>query len=547
MEFNLGLLLGGFGLFMFGMKYMGDGLKSYCGNSLRELVDKYTTNPFLGLIIGTVVTCIIQSSSATSVIVIGFVRAGLMKLEQAAGVLIGAALGTTITSFLIGLKVEKFALYFIFIGGLMVAFSNKKKTIYLGEIVLGFGTLFYGLKIMGDTLVTLVNTQYFISFTELTSKSPFIAFIIGLITTVLLQSSSVSIGIIQKIYEAGGISYIGATFFVFAANIGTTITGALAALGGSKSAKRTALLNTLIKSFYIVIALSFSKILIDISLHFSMVFGLDKMMEISFIHIITNIIGVLITFPLIDLLVRITKRFIPIEENATVEFNVKKIDENLAQTHPYVALEFTQKQIYSFKDMVISNVLNTQKYLNNSKNNQELKEVIISAESRIDDADGAISNNLRVISKTQLSEIDMSEYNLQSSIIKSYERIADLAINLVEFYEMVFDDKNNFSNEAIEEINMMYGIFKEMFEYTSKIYFDKEIKYFEKLNTLENKLDNTEYEVRMNHFRRISNDSCSSIVASSVYCDIIGTIERMGDHCMNISRYCLSELVDSKF
>lgn len=541
MEFNWGLILGGFGLFMFGMKYMGDGLKSYCGSKMRDLIDRYTTNPLLGIFIGCVVTCIIQSSSATSVIVIGFVRAGLMKLEQAAGILLGASVGTTITAFLIGLKVEEYALYFVFVGGLMISFSKRKKNVYLGEIIFGFGCLFYGLKIMGEALATLVHTPLFQNFTVLTSNHPVLAFFAGLILTIILQSSSVCIGIIQKIYEAGGIAFLPTVLFVYAANIGTTITGIIASLGGSLSAKRTAWINTLFK----VIVISFFTLTIYFYLKFInfliVAFDLSPMMQIATVHMVMNVIGVFILFPFIPFVVKIIKKLIPGDDNSIVQVDVESIDENLALKSPFIALDVTKEQIKKFKDIVINNVCNTKKYLCDQKLNNDLKEIIISQESLINDTDAAISKNLRSISKAQLSEIDMTQYNLQSSIIKNYERIGDLALNLFEFYEMVYDGKEKLSSYACEEINIMYEIFIKMFELSNRIYFDQELTLFQELNELETKLDLEEYNARNSHFKRLGTNQCQSNIAGSVYCDILSNLERMGDHCMNIAKEVLKE------
>lgn len=541
MHFDWGLVLGGFGLFMFGMKYMGDGLKAYAGNSMRELIDKYTTNTFLGVLIGCVVTVLVQSSSATSVIVIGFVRAGLMKLEQAAGVLLGASIGTTVTAFLIGLKVEKFALYFIFLGGLLIVFAKKKKGKYLGEIVMGFGALFYGLKIMGEALTSLVQTESFVAFTQLTAANPIYAFLAGLVVTLLLQSSSASIGVIQKVFEAGGIQFLPASLFVYAANIGTTITGLLASIGGSRSAKRTAVLNTIIKAsivfFFLLILFPYLNFVESVSKHLN----LPPMMQLAIVHMIMNVAGVFVILPFIKYLVSLVKRIVPGNDPSLATLNVKVIDQNLAATHPFIALEFTKKQIESFKDVVVNNVQATLTYLNEPKRRSELKEIIASTESLIDDIDVAISNNLRTISKSELSERDMSEYTLQSSIIKNYERIGDLALNLYEFYEMVGEDKSDFSEAAIQEINDMYTVFIEMFGMTNDIYFNHHIQNFELLNNLENQLDFLEYGARNNHFKRIGTDSCVSNIAASVYCDVLSNLERMGDHCMNIARDCLKE------
>ncbi|MGL5540249.1 MAG: Na/Pi cotransporter family protein, partial [Erysipelotrichaceae bacterium] len=234
------LIIGGFALFLFGIEFMGNGLKSIAGDRMRDYIDKYTSKPWMGIIIGALVTTFIQSSSATTAITIGLVRAGLMRLDQAVGIIMGANIGTTVTAFLIGLKVEKYALYFVFIGVLLFIFSKRKKTKYLGEIVLGFGILFFGLKLMGDELKLIGKLPEFQDFAVLMAQQPILGLLGGTLMTGLVQSSSAVIGIVQKLYDSGAISLAAAIPFVYGSNIGTTITAIFAALGGTLASKRAA-------------------------------------------------------------------------------------------------------------------------------------------------------------------------------------------------------------------------------------------------------------------------------------------------------------------
>lgn len=232
------LIIGGFAFFLFGIQYMGDGLKSIAGDKLRYFIDKYTSKPWMGIIIGALVTVVIQSSSATTAIAIGFVRAGIMRLDQAIGVIMGANIGTTVTAFLIGLNVEQFSLYFVFIGVLFIVFSKRRKTTYMGEIILGFGILFFGLKLMGDELSMIGEYPQFEAVVTAMAQNPILALLGGTLMTGLVQSSSAVIGIIQKLYSSGAITIAVALPFVFGSNIGTTITAIFAAIGGSISSKR---------------------------------------------------------------------------------------------------------------------------------------------------------------------------------------------------------------------------------------------------------------------------------------------------------------------
>lgn len=239
-------IIGGLALFLFGIQFMGDGLKSIAGEKLKDYIDRYTNKPWKGILVGAVITVFIQSSSATSAIAIGFVRAGLMSLEQSVGIIIGANIGTTVTAFLIGLKVEELALYFVFLGVLITLFAKRKKHTYLGQIVLGFGILFFGLRLMGDELSKLGQMEFFTNLTMTMQDQPVLGFLCGIILTAIVQSSSAVVGIIQKIYDSGAMTLTAALPFVFGSNIGTTITAVFASIGGSTSAKRAAGVNVLL-------------------------------------------------------------------------------------------------------------------------------------------------------------------------------------------------------------------------------------------------------------------------------------------------------------
>ena len=284
-------ILGGLGLFLFGIQFMGDGLKSLAGEKLKDIIDRYTTKIWMGLIIGVLVTIFIQSSSATTAITISFVRAGLMRLDQTIGIILGANIGTTVTAFLVGLKVEKYSLYFVFIGTFLLLFAKRKRDHYIGEIVLGFGVLFYGLMLMGDALKMLKYIPAFQDLTLVFASQPVLGVLGGFLMTAIIQSSSAMIGIVQKIYESGGMTFEAALPFVFGSNIGTTITAALAAIGGSLAARRAAGVHTLFNLLMTAIALIFLPFYFQIMDYLTTTFHLESMMQIAVAHIIFNIVG----------------------------------------------------------------------------------------------------------------------------------------------------------------------------------------------------------------------------------------------------------------
>lgn len=530
------MVLGGFGLFMFGIKFVGDGLKSLAGDKLRDYINKYTSKTWMALIIGIVITVLIQSSSATTAITIGLVRAGLMKLEQAAGVVIGANIGTTITAFLIGLKIERFSLYFVFLGGTILSFANKKQARHIGEVLIGFGGLFYGLQIMGDSLKMLKDVPEFIMFAEAMSNNSFLSLLAGTLLTALIQGSAATIGVIQKIYESGGMTLMAALPFVFGSNIGTTITGAFAAIGGTTESKRTALLHT----FFNVIGTTIGMILLVPYVGFiqflSDKMGVPPMMQIAVSHIIFNVGATCVFFPFTKQMCKLVSMVIKGEEAEQLDINTDVLDPALIQL-PSTALSVSQNLTVTMSNIVIKLINDAKIYL--IEKTSTAKESVEQAEQVINDLDTKITNYLIEISKRELNDVEMKQYTANLQIVKNLERIGDLGTNLIEFYEMVHEAKENFSPEAVEEISSMSDRLLDMVHLGVMTFEDKSENAFVMLKDNEEKLDNMEYNYRQLHFKRIRDKQCTSTVAGSIYCDILGTLERMGDHTVNIARSAL--------
>lgn len=530
------MVLGGFGLFMFGIKFVGDGLKSLAGDKLRDYINKYTSKTWMALIIGIVITVLIQSSSATTAITIGLVRAGLMKLEQAAGVVIGANIGTTITAFLIGLKIERFSLYFVFLGGTILSFANKKQSRHIGEVLIGFGGLFYGLQIMGDSLKMLKDVPEFIMFAEAMSNNSFLSLMAGTLLTALIQGSAATIGVIQKIYESGGMTLMAALPFVFGSNIGTTITGAFAAIGGTTESKRTALLHT----FFNVIGTTIGMILLVPYVGFiqflSDKMGVPPMMQIAVSHIIFNVGATCVFFPFTKQMCKLVSMVIKGEEAEQLDINTDVLDPALIQL-PSTALSVAQNLTVTMSNIVIKLINDAKIYL--IEKTSTAKESVEQAEQVINDLDTKITNYLIEISKRELNDVEMKQYTANLQIVKNLERIGDLGTNLIEFYQMVHEAKESFSPEAIEEISGMSDRLLDMVHLGIMTFEDKSTNAFVMLKDNEEKLDSMEYNYRQLHFNRIRDKQCTSTVAGSIYCDILGTLERMGDHTVNIARSAL--------
>lgn len=538
------MILGGFALFLFGIKFMGDGLKNVAGHKLREYIDKYTSNPIMAVLVGIVVTIVVQSSSAATAITIGLVRAGLMKLEQAAGVVVGANIGTTMTAFLIGLKVEQFAMYFVFIGGMIISFAKKKKTRYIGDIILGFGLMFYGLKIMGDSLKMLKDLPAFIEFAKVMSEKPLLGLLAGTVLTGLIQGSAATIGVVQKLYESGAMTLNAAMPFVFGACIGTTVTGVFAAIGGSLAAKRTAGLHTLFNVIAATIGMIFLPFYIQFITWISDLLLIPPMMQIAVVHILFKIVGVIVYLPLLNVMCNFIKKLIPGNEPERIEINLDDMDAGIAHQMPTAALAIAKQAVLKMSTVVDAAVDKARDFMNTRGGSDE-KELVNQTEDLINSIDTKITNYLMSVSKENLNDRDMQDFNLHLQVIKNLERIGDLSVNLVEFFDMVHEDKNDFSDGAKKDVLEMFELFKHMLNTSIAIYRDEDYAQYSALMEDENYMDLLEYKARQKHFDRMARNECATAVGGSVYCDILGNLERMADHCCNIAR-CSIEASSSK-
>lgn len=527
-------ILGGFGLFLFGIKFMGDGLKAYAGDKLRDFIDRYTTKVWMGVLVGIVATILVQSSSASTAITIGFVRAGLMRLDQAVGIILGANIGTTTTAFLVGLKIERYALYFIFIGAMMLLFSKRKKNAYLGEIVLGFGILFFGLSIMGTALKLLKDIDAFHELALLMSDSPLLALFGGAAMTALIQSSSAMIAIIQKIYESGGIAFDAVLPFLFGSNIGTTITAILAALGGSLAARRAAGVHTLFNFLVSIIAMILLVPYYNLIMFITVRFNVEPMMQIAISHIIFNIGGTLLFYPFINQLVWIIRKVIRGEEQERIEINTNDFDLQLAKSLPSAALEISKRATIKMGEITSECLLETRKLFN-----QEQKasvDTVSQLEDIVNNFDSKITDYLLIISKEGLSEKDTDANSINLQIVKNLERIGDLSMNLAEFYDLVYDSKEDFSPSALEDVNNMYEVTQHMLNRAIRIYAEDDFALMHSISEDESYVDLLEQKARQRHFERMRSSECTTAVGSSVFIDILGTLERIADHADNIAR-----------
>lgn len=531
---NWGMILGGFGLFMFGIKFMGDGLKAVAGDSLRDYIQKYTSNPVSGLVIGIILTIIMQSSSATSAISIGLVRAGLMTLDQAAGIILGATIGTTVTSFLISINIEKYAMFIVFVGTMLICFTKRRKFIYFGNVILGFGLIFFGMSGMGDSLAALKELPQFEAIAMRMSENPVLAMLTGVVLTAAVQSSAATIGVAQKLYQAGAITFSASLPFMFGANIGTTMTGILASIGGSIEGKRTAALHTTLNIISTIIGMV---LLIPYSRFIqSIAGGLNPMMQIAVANIIFKTVTTLCFLPFVKQLVAFVCRIIPDAGEKHHRLELEGLDEDLTKILPSAAVQASEQAILRLIDVVRLNLMKTDEFLHKPGTSDD-KDEFDKTEAMINRFDQQITEYLIKLNvQRHLTKKDRNDVRFQFDAIKNYERVGDLASNLIEFYQMVSEAGDKFTEHALGEIDAMFKQLVDMYDLSVEIFATRDEKMYEQLLQMEHVLDDQEQAARQKHFERMSSGICTSPVAESVYSDILGTLERMGDHCCNVAK-----------
>lgn len=528
------LIAGGLGLFLFGVKLMGDSLTKFAGTKIRDYIEKYTSNPLMAVLVGIIMTGLIQSSSAATVIAISLVRSGLMGLNQAIAIILGANIGTTVTAILIGFQLDYLAYFILLIGVFIALMSSKKKTIYLGEVIIGFGLLFIGLNIMGDALKEL---QYIPGFSDIVirlSKQPILAALIGAAVTGVIQSSSAIVGIIQTLYATQSISLVAALGLVFGANIGTTVTAALAAVGGSLAARRTSLFHFIFNVSVSILFLAIIGPYEQFILYLAKIFHLNSMMTIAVAHFLFNFVGMIIFLPIIPKCVQLLKKIMPGKDSLDLEFGKIQLDEAMVKTFPSVALVQAKTAILQVADISLKSLENSKQYLI-TKDKKYFYEVN-QLEDMINSLDTKIESYLLKIAKQSLSEELADEYSVNLQVQKNFERIGDLSQNLVEYFEMIYDAGESLQEEAMSELTSIYELLIHMYAEGVAVFKDGDHHIFEVMKEDENNLNHIEYKLRASHFRRLTSQHEEATVATSLFVDILGALERIGDHTFNIAR-----------
>ena len=528
------LIAGGLAIFLFGISLMGDALTNFAGPKMRGYVEKYTSNPIKGILVGIVITGLIQSSSATTVIAISFVRAGIMSLEQAIGVTLGANIGTTVTSILIGFNLGYFSYFIALIGVLIFMFSAKRKNKYIGEIFIGFGLLFIGLEMMGGSLEELKNIPGFEEVVANVGQKPILGVLIGTILTAMLQSSSAFIGITQSLYASGAISLEVALALMFGANIGTCITAILASLGGSLSAKRTSLFHILFNVSVSLVFLIFLGPYEQLVQTIASATNASDLMTIAVGHFTFNFVGMIIFLPLIKVVARLLRKIIPGKDSILTDLGNIELDERLISAFPAAALSQTKTAIIQEAVVALENIKATKSYLNTK--DKKFYDTAKEAESMVNDMDTKIQGYLLNLAQNQLPpeiERDMQTY-LQVQM--NVERISDLAENLADYFHEIYESGTGYGEEAIKDLNDICDFVINNIACAVEIFENIDLAKFNRLTEDEASLDLMELKLRKSHYSRLKQGLDMTTMASYVYNDILSTMERIGDHAYNIAR-----------
>ena len=546
--FNILNLIGGLSLFLFGMTLMGQALERRAGNRLKALLGRMTTNRFAGLLTGLGVTAIIQSSSATTVMVVGFVNSGLMTLKQSINVIMGANIGTTVTAWILSLAGIESSSFFIRLlkpssftpvlalaGIIFYMASKNSKRKDTGLILLGFATLMYGMETMSDAVSVLRSVpsfqQMFLAFTN-----PVLGVIAGAVLTAIIQSSSASVGILQALASTGAVSYGAAIPIIMGQNIGTCITAMLSSIGTTRNAKRAALVhfafNLIGAAVWLTVFCLVKTILAPIFLTQA-----ADLMGIAVVHSMFNILCTLLMLPFSQVLEQMVCRILP---DAKVPEKEKELDERLLGS-PALALNqcrqvlsnMAELSIRAFRDSAAC-VLNYDKVI---------ADRIREAENNTDHLEDLISTYLLKLTSRHLGDEESVKATEYLKLIGDYERIADHAVNILESAEEIVNKNVEFSDDAVDEYRTICAAVTEILNLSFSAFSEEDIEAARKTEPLEEVIDMLKEDLRTRHFLRLQRGECS-VAAGFVWSDLLTNLERVSDHCSNISG-CVLDSVGS--
>lgn len=551
--FSVLTMVGGLALFLYGMEMLGDGLKKASGGKLEMILEKLTSNKLMAVLLGAGVTAVIQSSSATTVMVVGFVNSGIMKLSRAVGVILGANVGTTITAWILSLaEIQGTTLFFKFLKPtsfspilaiigvfiLMVSKSEKKKSV--ATIMVGFAILMFGMDTMSTAVEPLADMPEFANILLMFSN-PVLGMLVGLILTAIIQSSSASIGILQALCVTGAVSFSSAIPIIMGQNVGTCVTALISCAGASRNAKRAALVHLY---YNLIITISFMVIFyaLESFISFEFMGEAASAVSIAVIHTVFNIVAVIVMFPftkILEKLVYMTLPVLPSEENTpeASKAEIQILDSRFLD-RPRFALEQCKNAALDMADYAREGLFLSMQLID--KYDKKTAEEVIRLENLVDHYEDELGAYLVKLSSRHLSEKDSQELSVLLHCIGDFERISDHALNIMESAKEMYDKELSFSKKAQEELTIFTSAVKDIINTSIQTFKDEDLKLAAMVEPMEEVIDTLNAEVKKRHIKRLRKGKCT-IEMGFVLSDITTNYERVSDHCSNIA-LCLLQL-----
>ncbi len=531
---NILSMAGGLGLFLFGIRTMGDGLENAAGTKLKRLLEVLTGNRFLAVLVGFVVTAIIQSSTATTVMVVGFVNAGMMSLAQAVGVIMGANIGTTVTSLLIALNFSDVAAAAVLVGIVLMMASKKTVVKNLGAIFTGFGLLFLGINMMSTAMAPLRDSEGFMNFIIAVSESPLrplFGILLGIIMTAVLQSSSASVGVLQTLAMQGLVPLKFSVFVLYGQNIGTCLTTLITTVGAKKNSKRAAVIHLLFNVIGTVIFIFLS----IFTPYVSWIEALtdDPMTQIALSHIVFNIVSTVVMFPFAKLLVKLSCLIVPGSDDSESELHCKFIDDRLLNTPPFAVMQ-VGNEVARMAKLARDN-FETGAYALINRSEKDLDKVA-QREEVINYLNHSITAYLVKLNALDISDSDADYIARVFHVINDIERVGDHALNLAEAAQHNVGDGLKFSSPAEDELNELCSTVLELLDGAIAAFDNQKLDGGEakRLSALEDRIDDLTLDCQDAHIFRLNRKECNT-EAGMLYLNTVTDFERVGDHAINIA------------
>ena len=531
--FELFSLLGGVGLFLYGMTIMSTGLKNACGENLRVILEHATKNKVISVVVGIAITMLIQSSSATDVMVIGFVNSGLMSLTQAIGVIMGANIGTTITAQITAFNLSAYAPMILFVGAVLYLFVKKDMVKYVGSIIMGFGMLFEGIALMKTAIAPLAETEAFIHMIS-ALENPFLTVLFGILFTALLQSSSSATVIFQAFAVQGIISYETSVYLVIGAAIGSVTPNILASLTMSRNGKRTALLNLLFNliraGILMILLFIFPQILTVIK---SLSPG-NVARQIANTHTIFAIFAVLVMLPFSDKIVKLTQTLLPLkpEESRTGEERKLLYMTQTGTIPSAVAVSQAHREITRMGEIASRNLKTAVKCF--FEQDDSLAEVVEETEDTVNYLDRSIISKLVELRTLEMTPRDLNRVYHMTLVVADIERLSDHAENIVEYEAQVRSGKATLSEDAMAELKQLAQLSLQSVDLCLSIFSNEDYDRLQEAEDLEDLVDDTQETIIGNHVKRLMNATCNPM-GGVVFTDMATDLERCSDHAINIA------------